>query len=220
MCTLHFKLRVGELLMTSLTTDVLLYIDIKIKQNNSLSKIEDFISRNFSGIDQNDKVCTPVVKYTIDVNKTTSYIQSISMTGNRQDRIMEDSDGLINLVYSNFDLSNEDIIDRRERIRSLFNKYKSIIKIFNSKHDMDLNEIDDLQDQLDFFSHEYIFLFSSKKITNYIHLCLSGHIRFWLKKVKNLSRFSNANLEAYVGFMRCYFLEELIVVVEKYYRHY
>jgi hypothetical protein len=29
MCSLHFKLRVGELLMTSLTTDILIYIDVK-----------------------------------------------------------------------------------------------------------------------------------------------------------------------------------------------
>jgi hypothetical protein len=137
------------------------------------------------------------------------------MTGKRQDRIMKDSDNLIDLVYSDFDILNENIIDRREKIRSVFNRYKVIISVLNSKHDMNLSEIDNLQDELDIFSQEYIYLFSSKKITNYMHLCLSGHIRFWLKKVKNLSRFSNANLEAYVGFMRCFFSGELIKVAER-----
>jgi hypothetical protein len=181
-CSLHFKLRVGELLMTSLSTDVLIYINAKHDQNLTLMKIEEFISRNFSGIDPSDTTTTPVVKYSIDINKAKSYIQTITMTGNRQDRIMKDSDGLIDTVYSFFDTSNPQIYDRRERIRSVFNQYKEIIRILNLKHDMELYEIDELQDKLDLFAQDYIFLFSSKKITNYIHICLSGHIRYWLKK--------------------------------------
>jgi hypothetical protein len=40
MCTLHFKLRIGELLMTSLSTDIILFIPTINKQNIVFKSLE------------------------------------------------------------------------------------------------------------------------------------------------------------------------------------
>jgi hypothetical protein len=70
MCTLHFKLRVGELLMTSITTDVLYYLKgDPINQNIILRQLEDFISRRFAGLEVDDVISHSTAKYCIDIKK-------------------------------------------------------------------------------------------------------------------------------------------------------
>ena len=58
-------------------------------------------------------------------------------------------------------------------------------------------QIDAFQKKADEFFLEWINLIGYDGITNYIHLLGAGHIRYFLKKWRNLHRFSNQGLEAY-----------------------
>jgi len=58
-------------------------------------------------------------------------------------------------------------------------------------------QIDAFQKIADDFFSGWLDLVGYDGITNYIHLLGAGHIRYFLKKWRNLHRFSNQGWEAY-----------------------
>ena len=58
-------------------------------------------------------------------------------------------------------------------------------------------QIDAFQTKADEFFSGWLDLMGYDGITNYIHMLGAGHIRYFLKKWRNLNRFSNQGWEAY-----------------------
>jgi len=65
-------------------------------------------------------------------------------------------------------------------------------------------QIDAFQNKADDFFSGWLDLVGYDGITNYIHLLGAGHIRYFLKKWRNLHRFSNQGWEAYNALLANY----------------
>lgn len=48
---------------------------------------------------------------------------------------------------------------------------------------------------LDKFCSTYVSIYGGAKVTNYIHIWMSGHLRFFLNEFKNLYIYSNIGFE-------------------------
>jgi hypothetical protein len=59
------------------------------------------------------------------------------------------------------------------------------------------DDIDNFQDIADRFFSSWLGLVGYDGITNYLHMIGAGHIRYYLKKWRNLHRYQNQGWEAY-----------------------
>ena len=71
---------------------------------------------------------------------------------------------------------------------------------FETLGDFDEDRIRYTQLILDKFCRTYVSLFGGAKVTNYIHIWMSGHLRFFLKEFKNLYRYCNIGFEGLLSF--------------------
>ena len=69
-------------------------------------------------------------------------------------------------------------------VRKVVQQMKQLACAINSNFTDD--KIEDFQDLVDHWFHQYFALVSIEGITNYIHLLGSGHLHFLLKKWRNL----------------------------------
>lgn len=65
------------------------------------------------------------------------------------------------------------------------------------KHDFSDADITAFQILADNFFREWLQLVGYDGATNYVHMLGAGHLRYYLKKWRNLNRFSNQGWEAY-----------------------
>ena len=72
-----------------------------------------------------------------------------------------------------------------------------ILQALSQKNDFSDVQIDAFQTKADEFFSGWLDLMGYDGITNYIHMLGAGHIRYFLKKWRNLNRFSNQGWEAY-----------------------
>jgi hypothetical protein len=185
MCTLHFKLRVGELLMTSLSTDIILFISTIKKQNIIFKSLEQFFNKVFANIPKDDNNTTSNVNFNINKTEGKNTVENISMTGKRQDKVMNNYIDMIECVYEQLNdkvIKGVNMNNRKKVIIEIFQLYVEIIKMLKINDDFNGEMADILQDKLDMFSLLFISTYGIHKITNYMHLAMSGHIRFWLLK--------------------------------------
>lgn len=71
------------------------------------------------------------------------------------------------------------------------------MKSLQRKEDFTEVQVDDLQCLADDFFSNWLDLTGYDGITNYMHMIGAGHLRYYLKKWKNLNRFSNQGWESY-----------------------
>ena len=73
----------------------------------------------------------------------------------------------------------------------------NLLKILQKKEDFTDEEIDDFQCLADDFFRCWLQLTGYDGVTNYIHLIGAGHLRYYLKRWRNLNRYSNQGWESY-----------------------
>ena len=71
------------------------------------------------------------------------------------------------------------------------------MKALQQKTDFTDEQIDDFQCLADRFFGKCVALVGYDGITNYMHMIGAGHIRYYLRKWRNLNRFQNQGWEAY-----------------------
>ncbi len=71
------------------------------------------------------------------------------------------------------------------------------LQTLQQKQDFTDQQIDAFQCTADDFFHKWLELTGYDGITNYVHMLGAGHLRYYLKKWKNLNRFQNQGWEAY-----------------------
>ncbi len=81
--------------------------------------------------------------------------------------------------------------------REVFTAYRAVIKVLQQKEDFTDADINDFQIKSDTFFRKWLCLAGYDGITNYVHMLGAGHIRYYLKKWRNLNRFFNQGWEAY-----------------------
>jgi hypothetical protein len=110
----------------------------------------------------------------------------------RARRIVENYDQLVELCLPGQE--NEGNRDAWCRMSSL---YRGCIKALSQKKDFSDTQIDSFQTKADNFFSAWLDLIGYDGVSNYIYMLGAGHIRYFLKKWRNLHRFSNQGWEAY-----------------------
>jgi hypothetical protein len=79
----------------------------------------------------------------------------------------------------------------------VFNVNREVVKAMQQKQDFSDDDINEFQSKVDNFFRKWVNLVGYDGITNYVHMLGAGHVRYFLKKWRNLNRFSNQGWEAY-----------------------
>ena len=77
----------------------------------------------------------------------------------------------------------------------LIELFPPIIATLRQRHSFTDEEIDDLQRNIDKWYHSWMSIAGVEGMTNYIHLLGAGHVSYYLKKYRNLYRYSNQSWE-------------------------
>jgi hypothetical protein len=78
---------------------------------------------------------------------------------------------------------------------SCISQISTVIKILSKKLDFIYDEIDDVKRRLDDWAVDWIALCGHEGMTNYTHLLVSGQVTYFLRRYRNLFRYSNQGWE-------------------------
>jgi hypothetical protein len=73
----------------------------------------------------------------------------------------------------------------------------NLLQALQQKENFSDGDIEAFQDLADSFFSKWLQLVGYDGITNYVHMVGAGHIRYYLRKWRNLNRFQNQGWEAY-----------------------
>jgi hypothetical protein len=115
----------------------------------------------------------------------------ISMTNTKVRKIIDNFDPLVDAVLPD---------DTPEHTKDLWYKsmdsYRELMVMVRQREDFSDEDIEEFSDLCDDFYENWIELHQREGITNYIHLIGSGHVTYYLRRYKNLYRFSQQGWES------------------------
>jgi hypothetical protein len=115
----------------------------------------------------------------------------ISMTNTKVRKIIDNFDPLVDAVLPD---------DTPEHTKDLWYKsmdsYRELMVMVRQREDFSDEDIEEFSDLCDDFYENWIELHQREGITNYIHLIGSGHVTYYLRRYRNLYRFSQQGWES------------------------
>ena len=126
--------------------------------------------------------------------------------GNRSARkIVKNIDQLFDLVFER----HPPECQRRLLFKDcITDKFQCVIESVRKRSDFSDDEIVALQRNIDLFYEAWYELCGKDGLTNYIHLLGSGHVMYYLKKYRNLYRFSNQAWERLNNRLKMFYLQK------------
>jgi hypothetical protein len=130
---------------------------------------------------------------------------SFRMDSKNQKKLFSRHEELIDVVFPADEIEGDATLAKRKAdYLKIFAMHIEIFEDLRQPHDFAEDEIIALQRKIDEFGRLIVSTCSGKDITNYIHISIAGHIRFFLRRFGNLYRHSNNNLEGCVKATRTY----------------
>ena len=120
------------------------------------------------------------------LNHINYEIAPISLSNSTSRKVIKNIEDLFVTVFK---MHDEDT--RKDLFKDCIDLYKEIITIIRQRNDFADNEINILQEKIDKWHSLWIDLTGIIGQTNYIHILSSGHLSYYLKRYKNLYRYSN-----------------------------
>jgi len=117
----------------------------------------------------------------------------------RARKVIEDFHLLVNVCFPDDEMQLE-----RQKWIEAQTSYTLCIKSLQQKEEFSEENVDNFQAHADNFFRQWLDLTGYDGITNYIHMLGAGHVRYFLKKWKNLNRFQNQGWEAYNGMIAAF----------------
>ena len=115
-------------------------------------------------------------------------LDPISLSNVKARKVVKNIELLFDLVFENHPPGCQ----RRDMFKvCITEQYQTVMMGLRQRSDFTDNDIIDLQRKIDLFYDGWYDLCGKDGLTNYIHLLGSGHVMYYLKKYKNLYRFSN-----------------------------
>ena len=131
-------------------------------------------------------------------------VNRIDLSDSRQKMVLADESiaKIIDIVYEG--RNGPDAAASKEKWIQMFREYNMMMKKVSYAGDFNEERIADFQLTADIFCRLFVGKFGATDLTNYIHNIQRGHYRFHLRRHKNMYRFSNVCLEAYVKVVKLY----------------
>jgi hypothetical protein len=124
-------------------------------------------------------------------------VTSITLDNNRTRSLMLNLDSLIDICL------DSDI--KKAKFKECVMHYNEMFVMIRKKDDFTDDEIEEYQRLADYFFDEWIQLYGTEGITNYIHMIGSGHVADFLYEHHNLYRHSQQGWEHLNSFLKVYF---------------
>ena len=164
-------------------------------QKNFIQAFEDLTNRQILGSEErrsNWRVCTAedMAGHTI--------IADQPMPNNHVRKFVGKFEALCALCLS-------DDIERQAKWMEVIEIWKELITLAGQKEDLSDDEIDTFSNLCDRFFSKWVGLKGRDGITNYIHMLGAGHFTYYLRKWRNLYRFSQQGWEALNAQIKAFF---------------
>ena len=184
-CVLHMENRVGEKLIR-----MLLINGLEERSDLEEGAITTFLNE-FANIINTEILGTSSKPSHYRIPRDADNSRLIGEINLDNKRTREIINGLVPLI--NFSILND---GKRESWLKCRDLWSETIRILRQKDDFSDKEIIEFQVVADKFFLEWIMLHKRDGVTNYIHMIGAGHVSYYLKKWRNLYRYSQQGWES------------------------
>lgn len=133
-------------------------------------------------------------RYSIPVDEREGTILDITMDGKTSQKLLSKFDNtLIELLMDEEDSGCDDV-DRESWVQ-VFGHLQNMFDTMSHHEDFSDEQLDALQECFDTFTELWITLCGRDGISNYIHLIITGHLMYYLRKWRNFYRYENEGWE-------------------------
>jgi hypothetical protein len=127
--------------------------------------------------------------FKIPYDEKEAIIIDIKMDGTVAPRLLAAMDD--GLVHQFFGQHSEISEAEKETWSAIFKMLHNIFETLSQREDFTGQEIDELQVEIDSFSVKWVELTGRDGISNYIHMMITGHIIYYLRKWRNYYGYEN-----------------------------
>ena len=181
-CILHMENRVGEKMLK------LLLLDGVHERDADKKEIEKMI-REVNNVVNTSILGTRRRKSNWSVNLTKEgTVADQTMTNNHTRKIINGFEKILPLCVSNQ--------ERRDKWSECIELWREIVEISRQKDDFTDAQIDSFQYLCDTFFIKWVKLHKHHGVGNYVHMIGAGHLSYYLRKWRNLYRYSQQGWEA------------------------
>jgi hypothetical protein len=189
-CVMHLENRVGEKIIT-----VLLSMAAEQFQRRRNVKSLGRFAANVHHI-VNTKILGTVVRpkqWKVPLNEAGDSVNKVSFSNKKTRLFIDNISHLVDWIFS----SPEDA-ELRDIWRKLLSDYRDALLILRQPQEYTDNDIEEFQSKIDDFFTAYVETSGASKegITNYIHMLGSGHVAYYMKRHRNLYKFSQQGWES------------------------
>ena len=133
-----------------------------------------------------------------DADGANLKLKPISMTNGTVRAILNELEKLINISTGHE--------DNNKKWKRCIPYYREALKILRKKKEnYTQDEIENFQKNIDLWFSDYVALNGKAGCTNYTHVLAAGHVRDYMKRWGNLSKFSNQGWESLNAMIKTYF---------------
>ena len=193
-CILHMENRCGEKIIKMLLINALEMRDGISNRDKEIffKEFENIINTQIIGNQLKPS------QWKISKNDQQGYlIGSISLNNRTTRKIIN---GIENLIL----MSIVDVTVKDKWLKTI-KLYRDMIEILRQKEDFTDEEINEYQNLADEFFKCWLDLHGKDGVTNYFHMIGSGHLTYYLKKWRNLYRYSQQGWESLNNLIKVYY---------------
>ena len=176
-----------------------------------LGYVEAWVSSTLSGkkctLEESGEVDCSLVEYgdlKYHIDREGKDTNQIRVSRYRLRKILKNYQELISIVFNKARTQEHE--EAKAHFTALFYEFEASMTEMQYKQDFDDARIDAAQLVFDKFATHFVTFFKSTTVTNYIQMMGDGTLRFFLRKYRNLYRWSQQGAEAGVKLCRCYSL--------------
>jgi hypothetical protein len=189
-CIMHLENRVGEKLIT-----VLLAMGSEIfRRERGLKSLKRYCTAVEHIV--NTKILGTLARpkqWKVPLNDKGDAINKVSLSNKKTRQFIDSMDELVNHIFS-----LDDHVEEREVWKNMLQDYRDAMEILWQPNDYSDDDIKEFQMKIDSFYLAYIETSGAGKqgITNYLHMLGSAHIKRFMKRHRNLYKFSQQGWES------------------------
>lgn len=189
-CVMHLENRVGEKLITVL----LAMAAEKFQRQRGVKNlgrfavnIQHIVNTRILGTAAHPK------QWKVPMNEAGDAINKVSFSNKKTRLFIDNIFHLVDYIFS----SPEDV-EPRDIWRKMLQDYRDALLILRQPQEYTDNDIETFQSKIDDFFTAYVETSGASKegITNYIHMLGSSHVAYYMKRHRNLYKFSQQGWES------------------------
>ena len=181
-CVLHLENRVNEKLVVMTLLEGLKHRTNGVQSQEYFQDVADIFNNGMLS-EQNGNWRVP---------QDSGELKVLSFSNVTARRLVSNIDQIFDLVFK---FHNDDGVRKQLFHECLKVMFPTIVTALRKRSSFSDDEITQLQKDIDNWYHAWMYLTGLEGMTNYIHLLGSGHISYYLKKYRNLYRYSNQSWE-------------------------